>query len=126
MTSLSLGEPLRSSKAVAETSMPVVHIPHWAAARRREDPCRRPNKGGGRESPSTVVTSCPSTCAIATRQAQTGSPSTKTVQAPQSPASQPTLVPVSPRLLRSPLDSRSTGGTETVTPHPFTEKVTDV
>ena len=39
----------------------------------------------------------PAADAAGTRQAQTGSPSSSTVQAPQSPASQPTLVPVSRR-----------------------------
>ena len=47
--------------------------------------------------------------AAGTRQAQTGSPSRSTVQAPQSPASQPTLVPVSRSSSRSTADSRVTG-----------------
>ena len=51
--------------------------------------------------PSTVVTAAPVTDAAGIRQAQTGSPSTRTVQAPQSPASQPTLVPVSRSSSRS-------------------------
>ena len=46
--------------------------------------------------PSTVSIAAPSACAVATRQAQTCSPSISTVQAPQSPASQPILVPVRP------------------------------
>ena len=58
-----------------------------------------------------------------TRQAQTGSPSSSTVQAPQSPASQPTLVPVSRRWSRSTAESRVTGWTDTETGAPLTSKV---
>ena len=60
--------------------------------------------------PSTVSTARPATWPIATRQAQTCRPSSSTVQAPQSPASQPTLVPVRPRSSRSAAASRVTGG----------------
>ena len=54
-------------------------------------------------------TARPPTCGRRIRQAQTGSPSRSTVQAPQSPASQPTLVPVRPRSSRSSVDSRAHG-----------------
>jgi len=47
-----------------------------------------------------VVTDAPAAEAAAIRQAQTGSPSTSTVQAPQSPASQPFLTPNTPRSRR--------------------------
>ena len=77
-------------------------------------------------SPSTVVTSCPSICPAATRQEQTGSPSSRTVQAPQSPASQPTLVPVNPRDSRRTLDRRSRGETEADTFLPLSENATAV
>src|SRR5712691_244982 len=55
-------------------------------------------------------------------QEQTASPSTSTVPAPQSPASQPTLVPVSPRFSRRTLDKRRAGEVETFTARPFTLK----
>ncbi len=45
-------------------------------------------------------------CAVGTRQAQTCAPSSSTVQAPQSPASQPILVPVRPSRSRSVIGER--------------------
>ena len=68
------------------------------ACRRRRPGPRRSRPCGPRPGPS------------ATRQAQTCSPSSSTVQAPQSPASQPTLVPVRPRSSRSAAARRVTGG----------------
>ena len=79
--------------------------------------------GARPERPSTVVTSWPSACAAETRQEQTGCPSNKTVQAPQSPASQPTFVPVRPKRSRRTRDSRSAGGTATDTLRPLTTKL---
>ncbi|OWK20273.1 hypothetical protein AJ88_32395 [Mesorhizobium amorphae CCBAU 01583] len=64
----------------------------------------------------------PAADAAGIRQAQTGSPSTSTVQAPQSPASQPTLVPVSRKSSRSTEERRRTGGTKTLTAAPLTSK----
>ena len=72
--------------------------------------------------PRRCVTAAPATEAAGIRQAQTGSPSTSTVQAPQSPASQPTLVPVSRSSSRSTGDSRRSGGTSTETAAPLTSK----
>ena len=72
-------------------------------------------------SPSTVVISHPATCPAATRHAQTGSPFSRTVQAPQSPASHPTFVPVSPRSSRSTRERRRVPRRVTSTRRPFTE-----
>ena len=69
-----------------------------------------------------MVTEAPATEAAGIRQAQTGLPSTSTVQAPQSPASQPTLVPVSRNSSRKTCDNRLTGGTDTLTAAPLTSK----
>src|ERR1700730_7389769 len=55
-------------------------------------------------------------------QEQTALSSTSTVQAPQSPASQPTLVPMSPRFSRRTLDNRRPGEVKTFTARPFTLK----
>ena len=52
------------------------------------------------DKPSTVVTTLPSSRPTGTIQAHTARPSSKTVQAPQSPASQPTFVPVRPNCSR--------------------------
>ena len=51
-------------------------------------------------SPSTVVTSRPCAWTANIRHERTGSPSTRTVHAPQTPCSQPTCVPVKPRSWR--------------------------
>ncbi len=56
---------------------------------------------------------------MATRQAQVCRPSSSTVQAPQSPASQPTLVPVRPRSSRNADASRVTGGPFQAAAQPF-------
>ena len=89
--------------------MPGVQMPHWAAPWARKDFCRPPSVPSAPARPSTVSTVRPPTWPIATRQAQTCRPSSRTVQAPQSPASQPTLVPVRPRSSRSAAASRVTG-----------------
>ena len=47
----------------------------------------------------------------------------RTVQAPQSPASQPTLTPVSPRLSRNNFERRVVGETQVVSLLPFIAKV---
>src|SRR5258708_7851930 len=95
--------------SATETSIPGVHMPHWAAPWRRKAFCRRSKIGARVGRPSTVVMAWPSTWATATRQEQTGSPSIRTVHAPQSPASQPTLVPVRPRFSRSTRERRCSG-----------------
>ena len=96
-----------------------MHAPHCTA------PCARKADWSGssrpsRSSPSTVVTSRSATCATGTRQAQTACPSSWTVQAPQSPASHPTFVPVSARSSRRTSESRRIGGVATVTARPLT------
>src|SRR6185503_13661450 len=50
--------------------------------------------------PSIVVTAAPSHCTASSRQARALCPSTSTVQAPHTPCSQPTWVPVRPRSSR--------------------------
>src|SRR4030088_83998 len=51
--------------------------------------------------PSTVVTVLPATAPAGSRQLVTGTPSSRTVHAPQTPAPQTSLVPVRPRPSRS-------------------------
>src|ERR1700760_211572 len=50
--------------------------------------------------PSTVLTFLPFVCTANIRHERTGAPSTSTVQAPQTPCSQPTCVPVRPQFSR--------------------------
>ena len=61
--------------------------------------------------PSTVRTSLPWAWTANIRQERTGSPSTWTVQAPQTPCSHPTWVPVSPASWRMKSESSSRGST---------------
>ena len=70
-------------------------------------------------SPSRVSTALPSSRPTAVMQALSGAPSTSTVHAPQSPASQPTFVAVSPRSSRSSSLSRRADGSAR-TADPFT------
>src|SRR6202795_4974256 len=124
ITWFSSGETFLSSKAVAATSIPGVQAPHCAAPWVRNACCNlAPTEVS--PTPSTVVPSHLSTCTVATRHAQTGSPSNRTVQAPQSPASHPTLVPVSPSPSRSTRGSRCNGELETTTSRPLTRNAMD-
>src|SRR5690348_343017 len=122
MTSCSDGDEFLSSSAVADTSIPGVQAPHCAAPWTRKEVCKRLCMGDRLARPSTVVTSHPATWPAATRQAHTGSPSSSTVQAPQSPASQPTFVPVRPRSSRNTRERRRLPATLTSTLRPLTEK----
>ena len=70
-----------------------------------------------------VVIARPSACAVGTRQAQTCSPSSSTVQAPQSPASQPIFVPVRRSRSRSVSASEAKGRAWTVRRSPLTRRV---
>src|SRR5690606_35820992 len=117
-TSASVGWVMRSSSADAAMSRPGVHAPHCAAPCSRKAACSTDRRPLAR--PSTVLTVLPATLAAGIRQAPTGAPSTRTVQAPQSPASQPILVPVSPSSSRSTLDSLRRGGTRSETGASFT------
>ena len=70
--------------------IPAVQKPHWNAWASRNAcciGCSLPSQA----SPWSVVTSRPSARNAGTRQLWTGLPSSQTVQAPQSPASQPFL-----------------------------------
>ena len=64
----------------------------------------------------------PSACALGTRQAHTWAPSSSTVQAPQSPASQPILVPVRPSSPRSVSASETNGAAAVLAGLPFSVK----
>ena len=76
----------------------------------------RPRRRGPRPS----STRRPSTWPAATRQAQTCSPSSRTVHEPQSPALQPTFVPVRPRSSRSTSTRRRRPSVRTSTSRPLT------
>ncbi len=91
---------LRARRACADISWPGMQKPHWAAPWSRKACCsglRCPSVAN----PSTVRISDPSASAASIRQEFTVRPSTMTVQAPHSPTTQHSLVPVRPRSSRS-------------------------
>ena len=83
------------------SACPGVQMPHWAAPWRWKDSCSSLNMPPGAQPLDGRRHRGPRTWPSGTRQAQTCSPSSSTVQAPQSPALQPILVPVRPRSSRS-------------------------
>ena len=85
--------------------MPAVQNPHCSAWCSWKLRCSGPGS-----SPSIVRTSQPSAWTASIRHERTGSPSSCTVHAPQTPCSQPTFVPVSP-WSRMKSDSRVRGST---------------
>ena len=74
-------------------SIPAVQKPHWAAPRWMKASCRGSKWPPGAR-PSTVVTLLPDASKVRYVQALMGSPSTRTVQAPQTWDSHERLVPV--------------------------------
>ncbi len=98
-------------------------MPHCAAPCSRNARRKRSVSPRG-PTPSTVSIDAPPACAVGTRQAHTCWPSRSTVQAPQSPASQPILVPVRPSSLRSVSASDANGAATAVTGRPFSVKPT--
>ena len=101
--------------------MPGVHIPHCAAPYRCKA-CWSGLRAPSFAKPSTVWTSWPSNCPAAVKQAKRCSPSMRMVQAPQSPASHPTLVPVRPSSYLKTSEVRETGLEEIEYPSPFRMK----
>ena len=75
------------------TSMPGVQYPHCSALRATNSRCRSAMALRS-VSPSMVSTMAPSACTASIRQLRTERPSIMTLQAPQTPCSQPTWVPV--------------------------------
>src|SRR4051794_8685955 len=106
---------------------PGVQNPHcraWHSRKASWTGCSTwPPRPSSRARPSTVSTAAPSTWTASTRQERTGAPSTTTVQAPQTPCSQPTCVPVRRRSWRSASDSNRRTGTVASRGTPFTVTV---
>ena len=79
--------------------MPGVQKPHCRPWVSRKACCSGWSSSGLSARPSTVCDLVPSAWTASIRQERTGSPSSSTVQAPQTPCSQPTWVPVRPQLV---------------------------
>ena len=89
---------------------PGVQKPHWSAWWRRNASCSGVS-GRRRRGPRRSRSRLPSACTARTRHDRTAAPSSRTVQAPQTPCSQPTCVPVSPSAWRRKSESSSRGST---------------
>ena len=90
--SASLGSALWVSSAAAAMAIPGVQKPHWIACSATSACCTGWERS--RLRPSIVVTTRPSASPMEIRQLRSASPSTSTMQAPQSPTPQPYFVPV--------------------------------
>src|SRR5207249_4912501 len=121
--SSALGAGLRASSSWASTIMPGVQKPHCSPWHARKASCNglRPSAG---VRPSIVVTAAPSHCTASSRQARALQPSRSTVQAPHTPCSQPTWVPVSPRSSRRKSLSERRGSISRSTTTPLTVRRT--
>ena len=84
--------------------------------------CTGPSEPSALVSPSTVVISQSTAETANIRHDRIGRPSTRIVQAPHTPCSQPTCVPVSPRSWRSASESSRRAGTETSWVTPLTDE----
>ena len=103
-TSAAVGLGFRAMRSSAAISIPGVQAPHWAPPQRGTRPGAATRRGAGET--LDRLDAPPVDLAGRDRQAQTCSPSSRTVHAPQSPALQPTLVPVRPRSSRRTSTSR--------------------
>jgi hypothetical protein len=83
--------------AATVVTNPGVQNPHCSAWHSWKACCTGPIPPSGARRPSIVVIAAPSRETANSRQDRIGAPSTSTVQAPQTPCSQPTWVPVSRR-----------------------------
>src|SRR6476646_1139598 len=110
------------SSAWAVVMKPGVQKPHCSAWCLRKDFCSGV-RSASLDRPSTVVILAPSACTARMRQERTASPSTSTVQAPQTPCSQPMWVPVRRSSWRRQSASVSRGSTSTLTCLPLTSNL---
>ncbi len=95
------GAGFQASRAWAASTMPGVQYPHCSACAWQNASWTLLSPPSGPPAPSIVVTLWPSACAARMRQDRTGSPSSRTVQQPQTPCSQPRRVPVKCRPSRN-------------------------
>src|SRR6266849_161843 len=108
-----------SSRALTVSSMPGVQKPHWSAAWRVKAASSRSNSGRSAR-PSIVVTSFPAASTARKQHELTGSPSSRTVHAPQTCTSQERFAPVSASSSRRKSSSSSFGATSLTTSRPLT------
>src|SRR4051794_5040134 len=121
---MSVGDGFCSSSAVTEIRNPGVQNPHWRPWHSRNARCTGVSVVASLHRPSTVVISLPAAWTPNIRHERTASPSTRIVQAPQTPCSQPRCVPVSPRSSRRVSASVLRASTRTRRGRPLTVRST--
>ena len=84
---------IRSIDTSVALALPGVQKPHCSAWCLRNDFCSGVRSRSS-DRPSTVTILAPSACTASIRHDRTAAPSTRTVQAPHTPCSQPRCVPV--------------------------------
>src|SRR5660398_274518 len=104
--------------------IPGVQNPHCTAPYSAKAFCRGCSVPSAASSPSMVTTSAPSTSTAGKTQEFTATPSTRTVQAPQSPPPQPSLDPMRSRSSLRMRRRLQPVRTATLTGSPFTKKET--
>ena len=104
--------------------MPGVQKPHCSAWWRRNASCSTERRPGSGARPSTVRIVAPSACTASVRQARAGAPSISMVQAPHTPCSQPTWVPVAPSSWRRKSVSSMRGSASPSTARPLSVRRT--
>src|SRR4029453_9934683 len=119
------GSGFLRGNAVPDSTTPGVQKPHWSPWQSRNAACTGDNPPPGGPMPSIVVTSLPAACTANIKQARTAAPSTRTVQAPQTPCSQPRWVPVSRSSSRRKSARVRRGSTLASRGSPFTVSFTD-
>src|SRR5438477_441477 len=104
---------------MAPSTMPGVQKPHCTAPRSISS-CWSGWSEPFSPSPATVSTRAPSAWTASTLHALTATPSSRTVQAPQTPSPQPYLTSVAPALSRRKCSSVTCGSTGSRNRRPFT------
>src|SRR5688572_1667849 len=99
-TSRSVGSGLSRRNSSNVVSIPGVQKPHCRPWLSRNASCKGCSLSGDGAMPSTVRISWPSACTASIKQERAERPSSRMVQAPHTPCSQPRCVPVRPSSTR--------------------------
>src|SRR6476660_680214 len=118
-----VGFGFSASSACATRIMAGVQYPHCMPCVSQKASCNGDNSPGPGVTPSIVVIGVPSACGANIRHARTATPSNRTVQAPQTPCSQPTCAPLRPRCSRRQSSNVVRGSTSSVCSAPLTMRL---
>src|SRR5215813_2001378 len=118
-----VGFGFSASSACATRIMAGVQYPHCKPCVSQKASCNGDNSPGPGVTPSIVVIGVPSACGANIRHARTATPSNRTVQAPQTPCSQPACAPLRPRCSRRQSSSVVRGSTSSACSVPLTVRL---